>query len=102
MVSDIKGVNPQPTNGARDGEKTAAVRNEPREARTERASGPAPDDTVELSGLAEAIRSAVRALADEPAVDDARIRELQRAIAEGSYETDPERIARRLIDADNS
>ena len=102
MVSDIKGLNTRQTTGPRQGE-TGAVRNDGRSAESGRASeSNAPDDTVELSGLAEVIKTAARKLASESPVDEARVREIKDALTSGDYTVDPERLARKLIDADNS
>ncbi|MBK8992092.1 MAG: flagellar biosynthesis anti-sigma factor FlgM [Gammaproteobacteria bacterium] len=65
------------------------------------AGAAARDDTVELSGVADLIATAARKLAAEPAVDQARVQEIRKAITSGSYTVDPERIARKLIDADS-
>jgi negative regulator of flagellin synthesis FlgM len=102
MVSDIKGLNARQTPAPRSGE-AGPVRSDTRTAGSERAGGgAASDDTVELSGLAEVIRTAARALASEPPVDETRVRELKESVANGDYQVDPERLARKLIDADNS
>ena len=55
-----------------------------------------------LFGIAvsQTYRTAAR-LAAEPAVDEARVRNIKDALARGEYEIDPERIARKLIDSDN-
>jgi negative regulator of flagellin synthesis FlgM len=102
MVSDIKGLDARQPSAPRNRE-TGKLRSEDRSAGVERAGGGAgSEDTVELSGLAEAIRSAARALASEPAVNEARVRELTDAVANGAYQVDPELLARKLIDADNA
>lgn len=100
MVSDIKGFDSRQTPGARTGE-TGVVRADPRAGAGRQAGSAARDDTVELSGVADLIATAVRKLAAEPAVDQARVQEIRKAIASGSYTVDPERIARKLIDADS-
>ena len=51
--------------------------------------------------MADLIATAARKLAAEPAVDQARVQEIRKAITNGSYTVDPERIARKLIDADS-
>jgi negative regulator of flagellin synthesis FlgM len=56
---------------------------------------------VALSGLADAIRTVAAKLAAEPAVDESRVKGIKDALARGDYTIDPERIARKLIDADN-
>lgn len=100
MVSDIKGFDSRQTPGARTGE-TGAVRTDPRAGAGRQAGSASRDDTVELSGVVDLIATAVRKLAAEPAVDQARVQEIRKAIASGSYTVDPDRIARKLIDADS-
>jgi negative regulator of flagellin synthesis FlgM len=101
MVSDIKGIGPRQTTGPRQGE-TGAVRSDEASSAAARNGGTARDDTVELSGLAEVISTAAKALASaESPVNETRVQELKDAIASGSYEVDTARIARKLIDADN-
>jgi negative regulator of flagellin synthesis FlgM len=101
MVSDIKGIGPRQATGPRQGE-TGVVRNDGRSSAAARNGGAAEDDTVELSGLAEVISTAAKKLAAaESPVNEARVQELRDAIASGSYDVDPARIARKLIDADN-
>ena len=100
MVSDIKGFDSRQTAGARTGE-AGAVRADARQGVSGRVRPAARDDTVELSGVAELIATAARKLAAEPAVDQARVQEIRKAITNGSYTVDPERIARKLIDADS-
>lgn len=100
MVSDIKGFDSRQASGARTGE-TGAVRADTRAGAGRQAGSTARDDTVELSGVADLIATAVRKLAAEPAVDEARVQEIRKAVASGNYTVDPERIARKLIDADS-
>ncbi len=100
MVSDIKGFDSRQTAGARTGE-AGAVRADARQGVSGRVRPAARDDTVELSGVAELIATAARKLAAEPAVDQARVQEIRKAIASGTYTVDPDRIARKLIEADS-
>ncbi len=101
MVSEIKGFFTRETSGPRQGQ-AGAVRAEQAQGAPRSAAGAAArDDTVELSTLSEAIRNAARALAAEPAIDESRVRELKDAIASGAYRVDPERVALKLIEADN-
>lgn len=100
MVSDIKSLDPRQLPGAHAG-KTNAVRGDSRSAATQRTGGSGSEDTVELSGVADLVRTAARRVAASGApVDEARVRELRQAIADGSYQPDPARIARKLIDTD--
>jgi len=54
------------------------------------------EDRVELSGGAQALRSAASAAADLPAVDSARVDSIRRAISEGRYHVDPVRLAQKF------
>jgi negative regulator of flagellin synthesis FlgM len=102
MVSDIKGYNTRDTSATRQG-PASGVRAE-RSVEQSSAGGiapPARDDTVALSGLPGVIKTTAARLAAEPAVDEARVRNIKDALARGEYEIDPERIARKLIDSDN-
>jgi negative regulator of flagellin synthesis FlgM len=102
MVSDIKGLNARQPDAPRNG-PAGKVRADARATGTERADGAAAaEDRVELSGLAEVIRTAARTLAAQAPVDEARVKDIRQAVANGSYDVDPERIARKLIDADNA
>ena len=102
MVSDIKGLDARQPAAARsnatgklgsDSSSVGGSRND---------GGSASEDRVQLSGLSEAIKVAARALASESPVDEGRVRDIKESIANGSYEVDPERLARKLIDADNT
>ncbi len=97
---DIKGLNSRETTGARQGE-TGAVRTDPRARNTAQAGDVARDDTVELSSLAEFIRTTASKLASQPAVDEIRVRDIRNAIASGEYQIDSTRVAQKLIEADN-
>ena len=97
---DIKGLNSRETTGARQGE-TGAVRTDPRARNTAQAGDVARDDTVELSSLAEFIRTEASKLAAQPAVDENRVRDIRNAIASGEYQIDSTRVAQKLIEADN-
>jgi negative regulator of flagellin synthesis FlgM len=99
MVSDIKGFESLQPGGPRAGDVGKARADAP--VRAERGTeASSRDDTVELSGLAEVVATAARRLAAEPAVDQARVQEIRKALASGSYTADPARIARKLIEAD--
>jgi len=99
MVSDIKGLNPQQANGTQQS-SAGKLDAEPRTGAVPRVSKPR-DDTVELSGLSEVIKTTARALAAEPGVNETRVEELKSAVARGDYQIDPDRIARKLIDSDS-
>lgn len=98
MVSDIKGMNSRPGVGVKQGAATAAPAGPRNDGNA--AARAATDDKVELSGKAEAIRAFAHSLAGEPAVNEARVKEIRTAVESGEYEIDPRRIADKLIEAD--
>jgi negative regulator of flagellin synthesis FlgM len=100
MVSDIRGLNSLETTGARQGE-TGAVRTDLRARGKGQPGDVARDDTVQLSDLAEFIRTTASKLASQPAVDESRVRDIRNAIASGEYKIDSTRVAQKLIETDN-
>ena len=100
MVSDIKGLNSRQTAGTPQS-AAASTAPDPRSSAAGKSSGVVQDDTVELSGLAEVIKATAKALASEPAVNQARVQELKTAVASGDYQIDPVRVAQKLIAADS-
>lgn len=79
-------------NGAKAAASEAAAT--PPAARTE--------DTVRLTGDAMQMQELERSLAKTAAVDVKRVDEVRRAIAEGRYQVDPERIAAKLLQSERS
>ncbi len=71
-------------------------------AAEQRAASAGSSDAVALTDTASAIKQAERALADQPAVDSARVERIRAAIADGSYEIDAQRIADKLVDMESS
>lgn len=101
MVSDIKGYNSRETSATRQGQASGVRADRQAESGSAGSVPPARDDTVALSALPEVIKTTAARLAAEPAVDEARVRNIKDALARGEYDIDPERIARKLIDLDN-
>jgi negative regulator of flagellin synthesis FlgM len=62
-------------------------------------SGGKPRGDVELSSLSTQLQEIEAGLGSGQAVDSARVAEVKRAIAEGRFEIDAEKIADRLVDA---
>jgi negative regulator of flagellin synthesis FlgM len=100
MVSDIKGLNSRQTTGTASREAASVGM----DARATQGAAPAPaaaDDSVELSGLSDVVRATAKSLAEEPAVDQARVQALKDAIANGDYQINPDRIAQKLVQSDS-
>jgi negative regulator of flagellin synthesis FlgM len=56
-------------------------------------------DQVELSSLSARLQAASAAMAETPVVDAARVAELKRAISEGRFKVNPERVADGLLES---
>ena len=67
--------------------------------RSDAAANPAthPEDTVDLTNVARLMQRVENMLASVPPTDRARVDAVRQALANGSYEVDPERIAARII-----
>lgn len=63
---------------------------------------PAGGDEVKVTEQAARLQAIEARLADMPSVDSKRVAELRQAIAEGSYEVDPRRIADKLLQQESS
>lgn len=62
-------------------------------------AAPKPRGDVQLSPLASQLKEIEASIEAGQAVDTARVAEVKRAIAEGSFAVDSEKVADRLIDA---
>ena len=78
------------TGGVTDERPRAHVKQEPT---------PQPRGDVQLSPLASQLKAIEASMETGQAVDSARVAEVKRAIAEGSFAVDAEKVADRLIDA---
>ena len=59
-------------------------------------------DTVSLTGTAAKLRQLEAALSELPVADNERIDAVKRAVANGTYEIDPQRIAAKMLDFERS
>ena len=84
---------PQEANGAA-GHKAQASEKSPIQGST--------SDAVDLTDTSTALRRAEKSLASQPVVDSAKVDRLRDAIADGSHEVDPQRIADKLVDMESS
>lgn len=98
MVSEVNGPPtgtvylPETRSQALDGVQT-------RKAETQHVAGvTAPSDTVVFTETAEQLRALESFLARVPEVDRQRVEAIKRAIADGTYEVHPDRIAERLVE----
>jgi negative regulator of flagellin synthesis FlgM len=94
MTMEIRGYPNQPPSGGVDG--VAATGNRPA-ATTTGAKGPSPDDRVSLTNSAALLAELEKEIATLPVVDTGRVEATQRALATGTYELVPPRIADKLL-----
>lgn len=65
------------------------------------AANPAPaQDSADVGGTQQLLATIANAAAAVPGTDEARIGELQKAIADGTYQVDPQQIAQNLLGLD--
>jgi negative regulator of flagellin synthesis FlgM len=63
---------------------------------------PSVSDSVSLTDAAARLQKLEAALANQPVVDKQRVEEIRQALAEGSYQTDPERVAAKLLELERA
>ncbi|MCV6605881.1 MAG: flagellar biosynthesis anti-sigma factor FlgM [Porticoccaceae bacterium] len=102
MDSDIKQLRPNPTpaskipNHARGPQNASQNSVHNRGGEADSASAAPSSDTVTVTNQAARLQELEQSLANTPVVDSARVAELREAIASGSYQPDPQRIADKL------
>ncbi len=98
QFTDIAARSRRPQNA---GEGAPAAANNPVAAQTPAATG-TQRDAVAFTDTANTLRQAERALENEPVVDNERVERVRTAVADGSYEINPQRIANKLVDMESS
>lgn len=94
MTMEIRGYPNQSPPGGVDG--VSASGNRPA-ATTNGAKGASPDDQVTLTNSAALLAELEKEIATLPVVDSGRVEATQRALATGTYEIVPPRIADKLL-----
>ena len=69
----------------------------PRQAAQQATGAPTTGDTVTITDTAARLSRLESTLAQVPVVDTQRVESIQRALANGTYEINPERIADKLL-----
>jgi len=96
MAIDLSGLSSRPTTGG-----SARVNSAPADASSKSAKQQAPNsgstETVKLSAEAQTLQKLEEQVAQLPDVDTDRVARIKQAIDEGSYKTDPERVAAKLL-----
>lgn len=102
MIIDFNGVNPTNTGStSRSGRSGSASPEAPDKASGETNAANASGDTVALSQEAQAMNRLEGAIGEAPEMDSDRIAEIQKAIAEGQFEVNAERIAEKMMGLDD-
>jgi negative regulator of flagellin synthesis FlgM len=84
------------TQTPRNNEGSQVARDEPTTSQSE-TGRPSSVDTVSLSDTASRMHSLQNTLAELPVVDTQRVENIQRAIADGTFEIDPSRVAEKML-----
>jgi len=96
MAIEIKGVPNSLLTPAGENSEVKGPRSEPTAA--QQATGaPTTGDTVTITDTAARLSRLESTLAQVPVVDTQRVESIQRALANGTYEINPERIADKLL-----
>ena len=91
------------TPGASDIHKIDATPARPQaQSRAPAAAAPAAGDSVDLTDGARQLQDLQSAVAATPVVDGSRVAALREAIANGSYQIDPQRVADGLLAQDRA
>jgi negative regulator of flagellin synthesis FlgM len=97
MTNEINGLSrPRPLDPAdTQGAKGPAVSRDP--AAGAKPVAPTVSDSVSLTDAAARLQRLEAALANHPVVDKQRVADIRQALADGSYRTNPERVADKLL-----
>jgi negative regulator of flagellin synthesis FlgM len=99
MTHKIEGLDGRPV-GVTGGASVARPRDVGQENRTqENATKPARSD-IEITPAARQLAALEKVLAQIPVVDEARVKAISSAIADGRYEVDAGKVAERLMRSD--
>ena len=95
-INNINGIPGPQTPRTGEGAKAQPGRNDAVSQRRQD-GGAVSSDSVSLTDTAARLRNIEGVLAEMPEVDNGRVAEIQRAIADGSYEIDAGKIADKLL-----
>jgi flagellar biosynthesis anti-sigma factor FlgM len=96
MSIEINGSNGHPPLGTTEATQSSGVRNDSKESsNTGKARTAA--DTFQMTERANRLQQLEQEIASQPVVDSQRVQEVQRALATGTLEIDPARVADKLL-----
>ncbi|MCK5639616.1 MAG: flagellar biosynthesis anti-sigma factor FlgM [Gammaproteobacteria bacterium] len=96
-VNNITGNSTNQPQRATEDSQVEVARSEPTVEQQE-TGRPSSVDTVSLTDTAARLRELENTLATLPVVDAQRVEDIQKSIAEGSFDVDPEKIAVKILE----
>lgn len=100
-IDDIKGLPPARVQNNGDGGRVKAQHGEqPAAARREDTASS--NDIVNLTDTAQRLRALEKSVASLPVVDSQRVDAVKKALADGTYQVKPERVADKLVGFENA
>jgi negative regulator of flagellin synthesis FlgM len=97
MSVEINGLNSSALKNTGEGSPARVGRDDPSVPEQENGR-PATSDTVSLTDAASRLKGLEKAVASLPVVDTHRVESLRKAVAEGSYAVDSQKVAEKLLD----
>lgn len=95
-INNITGLPGNPAQPRTESNQVQVGRNEPSVAQ-QSTGRPSTVDTVSLTDTAARLREMENTLAKLPVVDNQRVEAVRQAIADGTFEVDAERVARKML-----
>ncbi len=95
-VNNITGLPSSQAQQRSESSQVQVGRNEP-SVKQQETGRPSTVDTVSLTDTAARLRQMENTLANLPVVDNQRVESVRRALADGTFEVNPERIAEKML-----
>ncbi len=97
MSIEINGSNGRPPLGTTETSQSGGVRNDSKESGATGKTTRTAVDTFQMTDRANRLQQLEQEIASQPVVDSQRVQEVQRALATGTLEIDPARVADKLL-----
>ena len=97
MPVEINGLHPSALKNTGEGSRAHVGRDDP-SVKEQENGRPATSDTVSLTDTASRLKGLETAVASLPVVDTHRVENIRKAMAEGTYEVDNQKVAEKLLD----